>query len=53
MKSSKNLISQEKEKSQASRYGDYLNRNFGVTDLKRSDKKGNSIKKKSKSKVSQ
>jgi hypothetical protein len=37
----------------ASRYGDYLNKNFGMTDLKRSDKKTRSIKRKSKSKVNQ
>jgi len=32
------------------RYGDYLNKNFGMTELKKSDKKPRSIKRKSNSK---
>lgn len=48
MKSAKNLA--EKERSLAVRYGDYLNKNFGMDDLKKSDKKPRVSKRKSNTK---
>jgi hypothetical protein len=51
MKSSKNFSSQEK--SLACKYGEYLNKNFGLTDLKRSFKKTKSVKRHSHTKPSQ
>lgn len=39
MKSAKNLNNHEKERSLATRYGNYLNKNFGMEELRKSSKK--------------